>query len=185
MCTLKRLSRRHRALGKQRAKPSKTKPDTVDRPVGTARTFVHHYNSTRYCNTETVFFSILLFLQTNITSQMRPSGGRGADTEIHINPKIRNWILGSCIAVGVGPGKGKEGKKVEGRGTDEVGGIGPDRQGSCISKKNLSTGPGYWYSNNILGAHPSVIFPHTVSKRLKISSYFLQHTVAPMSMTTL
>ena len=29
----------------------------------------------------------------------------------------------------------------------------------------------------ILCAHPSVIFPHTVLKRLKISSYFLQHTV--------
>ena len=45
------------ALRKQRAKPSKTKPDTVDRPVRTARTFVHHHNIvTQYCNTETVFF---------------------------------------------------------------------------------------------------------------------------------
>ena len=26
--------------------------------------------------------------------------------------------------------------------------------------------------------HPSVIFPHIVLKRLKMSSYFLQHTVA-------
>jgi len=32
------------------------KPDTVDRPVRTARTFVHHYNSTQYGNTNTVFF---------------------------------------------------------------------------------------------------------------------------------
>jgi len=63
------------ALGKQRTKPS-TKADTVDRPVRTARTFVHHYNSTQYCNTETVFFNIPL-LQTNITSQMWPSGGKG------------------------------------------------------------------------------------------------------------
>jgi len=34
----------------------RTKPNTVDRLVRTARTFVHHYNSTQYCNTETVFF---------------------------------------------------------------------------------------------------------------------------------
>jgi len=50
------------ALGRQRTKPSKIKPDTVDRPVRTAHTFVHHYNSTHYCNTETVFFSIFAFL---------------------------------------------------------------------------------------------------------------------------
>jgi len=57
------------AVGRQRAKPSKIKPDTVDRPVRTARIFLHHYNSTQYCNTETViFFSIFPFLQTNITS---------------------------------------------------------------------------------------------------------------------
>ena len=47
------------ALGKQRTKPS-TKADTVDRPVRTARTSVHHYNSTHYCNTETVFIYIPL-----------------------------------------------------------------------------------------------------------------------------
>jgi len=51
-------------------------PDTVDRPVRTARTFVHHYNSTQYCKTE-IAFSIYPFLQTNITSQMWPSGGKG------------------------------------------------------------------------------------------------------------
>ena len=33
-------------------------------PVRTARTFVHHYNSTQYCKKETVF-SILPFLQTS------------------------------------------------------------------------------------------------------------------------
>ena len=32
-----------------------------------------------------------------------------------------------------------------------------------------------------LCTHPSVIFPHIVLKRLKISSYFLQHTVAQSS----
>jgi len=54
--------------------------------------------------------------------------------------RINFWPL-SCIALGVDPGKGKEGKKVKGRGTGEVGGIGPDRQGLCISKKNLSIDP--------------------------------------------
>jgi len=38
---------------------------------------VHHYNSTQYCSTETVFLLIFPFLQTNITSQMWPSGGKG------------------------------------------------------------------------------------------------------------
>jgi len=55
---------------------ARSKPDTVDRPVRTARIFVHHYNSTQYCVTETVF-SIFPFLQTNITSQMWPSRGKG------------------------------------------------------------------------------------------------------------
>jgi len=53
------------ALGKHRAT---AKPDTVKQPVRTAHTFVHHYNTTQYCNTETVS-SIFPFLQTNITSQ--------------------------------------------------------------------------------------------------------------------
>jgi len=52
--------------------------DTVDRPVRTARIFVHHYNSTQYCTTDTVF-SIFPFLQTNITYQMWPSGGKGGN----------------------------------------------------------------------------------------------------------
>ena len=62
-------------LGRELNK-ARSKPDTVDRPVRTARIFVHHYNSTQYCKTETVF-SIFPFLQTNITSQMWPSGGKG------------------------------------------------------------------------------------------------------------
>ena len=54
---------------------ARSKPDTVNRPVWTARIFVHHYNSRQYCNTETVFIYIFIlfifpFLQTNITSQM-------------------------------------------------------------------------------------------------------------------
>ena len=55
---------------------ARSKPDTVNQPVRTARIFVHHYNSTQYCNTETVFIYIPL-LQTNITSQMWPTGGKG------------------------------------------------------------------------------------------------------------
>ena len=43
------------ALGRQRAKPSRSKPDTVNRPVRTARICVH-----QYCSTETVFIYIPL-----------------------------------------------------------------------------------------------------------------------------
>jgi len=39
---------------------TRSKPDAVDRPVRTDRIFVHYYNSTQYCNTETVFFNIPL-----------------------------------------------------------------------------------------------------------------------------
>jgi len=52
---------------------ARSKPDTVDRPVRTARTIVHRYNSTQYCSTETVLL-IFPFLQTNITSQRRLRG---------------------------------------------------------------------------------------------------------------
>jgi len=62
---------------------TRSKPNTVNRPVRTARTFMHLYNSTQYWGSmkisrdiETVF-SIFPFLQTNITSQMWPSGGKG------------------------------------------------------------------------------------------------------------
>jgi len=64
------------ALRRQRAKQTRSKPNTVDRPVRTAHTLVHHYNSTQYCNTQTVF-SIFPFLQANIKSQMWPNGGKG------------------------------------------------------------------------------------------------------------
>jgi len=64
------------ALGRYRAKhQARSKPDTVDRPVRTLYTFVHHYNSTEYCSRETVFL-IFAFPQTNITSQMWPRGGK-------------------------------------------------------------------------------------------------------------
>ena len=57
------------ALGRQRANQARSQPDTFNQPVRTACIFVHHYNSTQYCNTKTVF-SIFPFLQTNITSHM-------------------------------------------------------------------------------------------------------------------
>jgi len=65
-----------RRLEDRELNQARSKPDTVDQLVRTARTFVHHYNSTQYCNTETVSL-IFPFLQTNITSQMWPSGGKG------------------------------------------------------------------------------------------------------------
>ena len=40
---------------------------------------MHHYNSTQYCKTETVFY-IFPFLQTNITSQIWPCGGNQQST---------------------------------------------------------------------------------------------------------
>jgi len=43
------------ALGRRELNQARSKPDTVDRPVRTARTVVYHYNSTQYCNAETVF----------------------------------------------------------------------------------------------------------------------------------
>ena len=50
-------------LLKDRENQALSKPDTVvsvDRPVRTARIFVHHYNSTQYCNTATFFINIPL-----------------------------------------------------------------------------------------------------------------------------
>ena len=37
---------------------ARSKPDTVNQPLRTARIFVHHYNSTQYCSTESVFIYI-------------------------------------------------------------------------------------------------------------------------------
>jgi len=44
------------------AKQARSKRDIVDRPVRTARIFVHQCNSTQYCKTES-FFSIFPLLQ--------------------------------------------------------------------------------------------------------------------------
>jgi len=49
-----------RRLEDRELNKARSKPHTVDRPVRTARIFVHHYNSTQYCNTETVFIYIPL-----------------------------------------------------------------------------------------------------------------------------
>ena len=38
-----------RRLEDRELNQARSKPDTVNRPVRTARTFVHHYNSTQYC----------------------------------------------------------------------------------------------------------------------------------------
>ena len=46
-----------RCLEDRQLKQATSKPDTVDRPVRTAHTIVQHYNSTEYCNTETVFIN--------------------------------------------------------------------------------------------------------------------------------
>ena len=61
-------------------------PDPVDRPVRIARTTVHHYNGTQYCNTETVWL-IFPFLQTNITPQMWPRCGNEKDRKVKSNIK--------------------------------------------------------------------------------------------------
>ena len=66
------------ALGRQRADQARSKPDRVDQLLRTDRTFVHHYNSTQYCKTETIF-PIFPFPQTNFTSQMWPCGGQRGD----------------------------------------------------------------------------------------------------------
>jgi len=49
-----------RSLEDRELNQARSKPNTVNRPVRTVRIFVHHYNSTQYCNTETVFIYIPL-----------------------------------------------------------------------------------------------------------------------------
>ena len=34
---------------------ARSKPNTVNRPVGTARIFVHRYNGTQYCNRDSFY----------------------------------------------------------------------------------------------------------------------------------
>ena len=49
-----RRPKTQRRLEDRELNQARSQPDTVDRPVRTACTIVHHYNSTHYCNTETV-----------------------------------------------------------------------------------------------------------------------------------
>ena len=69
-------------LGLQELNQARSKPDPVDQPVRTAmrtaRAQLHHY-TVHNTVTQRQFFSIFPFLQTNITSQMWPSGGNGAN----------------------------------------------------------------------------------------------------------
>jgi len=73
--------------------PPRSKPDTVDQPVRTARTIVHHYNSIQYCSTKTVLV-IFPFLLTNITSQMCPSKAKGINPagDLAQHCKLPQWI---------------------------------------------------------------------------------------------
>ena len=74
---------KNRGARKTELNQARSKPDAVDRPVRTARTFAHHYNSTQYCNTETVFFNIPLPSdQHHIGYQMWPSGGKKGNCRI-------------------------------------------------------------------------------------------------------
>jgi len=49
-------SKTQRCLEDRELNEVTSKPETVDRPVRTARTFVYHYNSTQYCNTVIGFY---------------------------------------------------------------------------------------------------------------------------------
>jgi len=83
-----------RWLKTQRHSDDRAKPSKTDRPVRTARTFVHHHNSTLYDSTEIVFF-IFPFLKTNITSQMWPSGGGGGGSggrSMEETRFVKRWI---------------------------------------------------------------------------------------------
>jgi len=55
-----------RRLEDREVNQARSKTYTVDRPVRTARTFMHHYNCTQYCSTETVLL-IFPFLQTSVS----------------------------------------------------------------------------------------------------------------------
>jgi len=58
---------------------ARSKPHQEDKPVRTTRAFVHHYNGTQHCSTETALL-IFPFLQTKITSHVWPSRGRYKDS---------------------------------------------------------------------------------------------------------
>ena len=80
-------------LGRELNK-TRSKPDTVDRPVRTAYTFVHHYNSTHYCSTETVFFQY--FPSSRPTSHLRcgqvEAKGKSNTTTATVNYTITQTV---------------------------------------------------------------------------------------------
>ena len=66
-----------RQLNQARSKPKAQ----VNWPVRTARIFVHHYNSTQYCSTETV---LLIFPSSRPMSDVANFIGRYCKNEHHI-----------------------------------------------------------------------------------------------------
>ena len=74
---------------------ARPKPDPVDRPVRIAHTVLQHYNGTQCRSTDTVLL-IVHFLQTNITSQMWPSGGkREGSHSRNLWSMILSWSIGN------------------------------------------------------------------------------------------
>ena len=63
--TMKSEHQRHRRLKNRELNQARSKLDAVHRSVRTARTTVHHYNATQYCNTETVLL-VVPFLRRKI-----------------------------------------------------------------------------------------------------------------------
>ena len=68
-----------RRLEDRELNQARSKPNTVNRPVRTARIFVHHCNSA-----QRQFLFIFPFLQTNITSQMWTTGGKGGGVCVEV-----------------------------------------------------------------------------------------------------
>jgi len=82
---------------------AKPKPNPVDRPLRTAHTTVRLYDSTQRCSTVTVLL-ILPFLQTNITSQMWPSGSKaGTDVSVNISAAIHYTLKCTNLALKLPP----------------------------------------------------------------------------------
>jgi len=77
-----------RPFGRQRAKPSKIEAWSSQPTCKncSSRTFVHHYTGTQHCSTETVL--LIPLIQTNITSQMWPRGGKGENKPTWKNVRV-------------------------------------------------------------------------------------------------
>jgi len=57
---------------------------------------MHHYNSRQYCSTKTVLL-IFPFLQTNVTSQMWPSGGKLTQVENYERQTHTHMYRYACV----------------------------------------------------------------------------------------